>query len=86
MAGTPFLEEYGQGTGGIIEGKEKDPPAFGNTIKLSLPLWGRWHTEGVTERAFQTLFALSPAFGGSSPRGGAFHFLNLMTLPLSARG
>jgi hypothetical protein len=24
-----FWREYGQGTGGIIEGKEKDPPAFG---------------------------------------------------------
>ena len=62
---------YGAGEPRDGRGRKKGGRVQPNAIKLSLPLLGRWHTEGVTERAFQTVFALSPAFGGSSPGGRA---------------
>ena len=61
------------------------PPLRANTIKLSLPPWGRCPPSKLGAKrdgeGISCGIALSPAFGGSSPRGRAFFvFLNLMVL------
>ena len=63
----------------------------------SLPLWGRWHGEAVTEevlpqyefaesyRKNETLYRTSPApYGGTPPKGEGFGCINTIFLNLSA--
>ena len=59
---------------------------MGNTIKLSLPLWGRYPLSKLSaKRDRKGIYAqncpLSRLSAPAPPKGEPFHFLNLMTLP-----